>query len=468
MTRGQYSRGNPWNRARRKLTPGDGGHVHPAEADSDTFPDPLDGIADRPDPEHQLSDLRSRLAEKQATLDSRTAQVRRLQAAVKKLRIHARAEPYEAHLQRTSRFAHGVLAGGLVGHGSELIVAHDNLALLAANAIRSEHSRLIYDAVEIPDMAERSGAAALRYAEDPAGRQTIIAAEWPIIRTCDAVITVSPGLADWLGTRFPHVPITLVRNTRNPAQRRPGGRSIRNECALDANERLIVYQNTPFEGATEALDCLASLPNSCRLAFAGCDPASSAVLELKDHSASLGLSERVSFLGLLEADELVPFLSGADLAVIPFSQSRLNLRYSLPNRLFEAIAAGVPVIVPDGGDMAQLVSANDCGLVYGTTQHPTLADAVKAVLESQKELVPIRSRLTWDAEESKLSALIGQPARSGRALLLANKPITRNDRIRRIATTLLANGWNLTVAARTLPSARLKMSGVHYEQVELG
>lgn len=430
-------------------------------------PDLRDGApANTADLQAALTRARGKLDHLRDALGTRTDQVHRLRKVNVELRDRARLTPYEAHLQRTIRFARGVVAT-LDNVEPELILAHDNLALLATNALRGPDTRVVYDAVEIPDMAERSGEAAHGFAEDTPGRRTIAAAEWPMIRGCDAITTVSPGLADWLISNFSPVPVTLVRNARNPAS--PGGdhRSIRDESGAGPDHRLIVYQNTPFAGADAAVHGLAELPPTYRLAFVGCDPETEVVQKLADLAVELGVSERVAFLGLFDADKLIPFVSGADVAIIPFAQDRLNLQFSLPNRLFEAVAAGLPLVVPTGGDVGRLVADEGLGVVYGTDLHPSIDSAVAAVFSEPADRFGASSRLTWDDEKTRLREVIGQPTGNGEVVLLANKPITNNDRIRRVCSCLLENGWTVTVAARTLPHHSVVVEDVTYHSIEL-
>ena len=72
---------------------------------------------------------------------------------------------------------------------------------------------------------------------------------------------------------------------------------------------------------------------------------------------------------------------GADVAIVPLPPVSPNQRLSTPNKFWEAIAAGTPVVVPVGLEvMARLVAEHDLGAVAASTAPADLAVSIREVL----------------------------------------------------------------------------------------
>lgn len=88
------------------------------------------------------------------------------------------------------------------------------------------------------------------------------------------------------------------------------------------------------------------------------------------------LSEResqVTFIGTILYDEVIRRTLQSDLLFALYDPSVPNNRYASPNKLFEAMMCGKPILVSDETAMAEIVREEGCGLVvpYGD------ADAIK-------------------------------------------------------------------------------------------
>jgi glycosyltransferase involved in cell wall biosynthesis len=112
---------------------------------------------------------------------------------------------------------------------------------------------------------------------------------------------------------------------------------------------------------------------------------------------------RLHVLAAVPPSELLPWVASADVAVMPIQPSTLNHRLSTPNKLFEALAAGVPVVVSDFEEMHEIV-LNDPAGPLGTVCQPTdvadVARAIRQVLElPPDEAAALRDRCLRAAHE---------------------------------------------------------------------
>lgn len=124
----------------------------------------------------------------------------------------------------------------------------------------------------------------------------------------------------------------------------------------------------PAKGLDIALDALGRLQRSATLVVAG---DGSLRPDLERRAAELGVLDRVRFLG--QVSDVRYVLAGADVFV---SSSR---REGMPMAILEAMAAGLPVVATDVGDVARTVSG--AGAVVPPGDPGALAAAIEAVLQ---------------------------------------------------------------------------------------
>jgi glycosyltransferase involved in cell wall biosynthesis len=85
---------------------------------------------------------------------------------------------------------------------------------------------------------------------------------------------------------------------------------------------------------------------------------------LKDRLVSLANQEsHVTFIGRIPYNEVIQRTLQSDLLFAFYDPGVPNNRYASPNKLFEAMMCGKPVLVNDGTSMADIVRKENCGLV---------------------------------------------------------------------------------------------------------
>jgi glycosyltransferase involved in cell wall biosynthesis len=102
---------------------------------------------------------------------------------------------------------------------------------------------------------------------------------------------------------------------------------------------------------------------------------------------------------------------------MPIQPTTLNHRLTTPNKLFEAMAAGVPVVASDLPGMAGIVRETGCGILCDPTDPAAIAAAIRAILDApQAERVAYRERssaaahgpYSWEAQVEILLAEYGR------------------------------------------------------------
>ena len=111
--------------------------------------------------------------------------------------------------------------------------------------------------------------------------------------------------------------------------------------------------------------------------------------------AAATVNSRIRFVGFVHAVDIPAYTCAGDVIYYGFDPENPNARFSAPNKLFEALAAGKPLITGDFGEIAEVVRATSCGLVLPRYSSEEIAAAL-AVLENSQT----RSRFAANAKEA--------------------------------------------------------------------
>ncbi|SDC94061.1 Glycosyltransferase involved in cell wall bisynthesis [Sanguibacter gelidistatuariae] len=232
-------------------------------------------------------------------------------------------------------------------------------------------------------------------------------------RRAAGVITVSPSIATWLQDtyRLPVLP-TLVRNIpgRPSAPLDPSQGRLRSLAGLRPEDQVIAYGGriTTSRGIEETLRAMVELPADVHFVLLGYGEPTY-IEPLKVMAADLGVTDRVHFVGRVGPTEVAAALADADLSVVYVRPTCLSYRYSLPNKLFEAIHAGLPVAAADLPDTAQIVRDYGVGEVFSSDSPHDLARVVSDVLAAPEQFRAAAraaaQQLTWEGEAAQLLGL---------------------------------------------------------------
>ena len=264
-------------------------------------------------------------------------------------------------------------------------------------AARCKHARLVMDAHELfPELPEVIHRPLIRLAWKAINRL--------FMPHCDALLTVCNSFADYYKQHL-GVEMTVVRNVREV------GNCTGAEAAIAFNPQLstLLYQGAVNvgRGVDWAIDALEWLPN-CRLVVAG---GGDLIEEMKAYAAQKPWTDRIVFLGRLPHEELDRLTPQADVGLLMLEDMGLSYHLTLPNRVGDFVAAGVPMVVSDMPETVAVVRQYDIGEVIEGTGAKALAEAVQRLLkrwstldnaEREARFAPARKDLNWNNEKQKL------------------------------------------------------------------
>lgn len=209
------------------------------------------------------------------------------------------------------------------------------------------------------------------------------------IRLADAVVTVTPPLAERLREQYtlPSTPTVVMNSPQLSADPALHGPDVRQACGLDAGVPLIVYSGgvTSARGVPTLIEALVELPE-VHLALV-CVPHSRTrrIVQMRERARELGVVDRLHLLDPVPPSQVAAFLATADVGTAPFLHFGSH-EFALPNKLFEYLHAGLPLVVSDCRAQAEFVREKGVGAVFEAEDVSACADAVRAVLGRRDEL----------------------------------------------------------------------------------
>jgi len=235
-----------------------------------------------------------------------------------------------------------------------------------------------------------------------------------------ALTTVTEPMADEVARRFGVTRPTVVMNCRprwRPDEPMPDGGRLRAAVVAAggaANAPILLYQGAfredqGIEELLEALDGTGLRGVPLVAVFLGFGR-----LEGRLRAVAADAPGRVVILPPVPSAELLEWTAGADLAFVGAPPKTINLGLTIPNKLFESLMAGVPVVVAGGTAVARLVRDGDVGIVVEPWSVPTLETALAMALAAPADVRSARrrraraialERYNWETEQAGLVSL---------------------------------------------------------------
>jgi glycosyltransferase involved in cell wall biosynthesis len=218
------------------------------------------------------------------------------------------------------------------------------------------------------------------------------------------MMTVSESIASLYRQEYGVNPVVIRNMAPSPEHIIPVNRS---EIAAHDEDLLVVYQGAginPGRGTDELIDSMSSLDGVILIIIGSGD----IIDDVRQSVCERGLKDRVKFFPRMPWEQMMSYTMCCDAGLSLDTDTCLNQRFSLPNKLFDYIAAGIPVVVSPLPEVSSVVKNYSCGIILNDVEPESIRAALtslrdnRAILTSLKEGVAMaRKELTWEKEMKK-------------------------------------------------------------------
>jgi glycosyltransferase involved in cell wall biosynthesis len=271
-------------------------------------------------------------------------------------------------------------------------------------ASRIRRKPIVYDAHEyftgVPELAGRP----------------MVQRSWKVIERMTVpkmkfMVTVNESIARLYRDEYGVSPV-VVRNIPARAEEGEVTATTRASLGLPSDRKILILQGAGINiqrGAEEAVEAMTFNCDILLLIVGDGD----VVDILKQRVAALGIDERVRFIPRVPMQELRQYTRLADGGLTLDKDTNINYRYSLPNKLFDYIRAGIPVLASNLPEIRHIIEGYGIGLITESHEPVILAEKMRQLLfdtearaQWHENLKRASEELCWEKEQLNLNELI--------------------------------------------------------------
>ncbi len=269
------------------------------------------------------------------------------------------------------------------------------LANYLASSIRRK--RIIFDSheyfTEVPELVNR-----------PRVKKIWKTLEQMILPKLKDILTVSPSIVMLYKEEY-NIDSKLLRNVPFSLKDIPKVENIRED-----GKKILLYQGAinVNRGIEYMVKSMKYIDNAILYILGKGDVYD----QIRSLITELHLEEKVKMLGEIPLEKLSGYTVQADLGLSLEEDMGLNYRFALPNKLFNYIQAGLPVLVSYLPEMKNLVQHYNVGKNIEKHDEKHIAEMIKSMIEDNDSMVTWRENskkaakeLNWENEKHVIESL---------------------------------------------------------------
>jgi glycosyltransferase involved in cell wall biosynthesis len=293
----------------------------------------------------------------------------------------------------------------LLWHHADILVSND-LDTLPANFLAAKIKKipLVYDSHEyftgVPELTNR-----------PKIQRIWKKIESYCLPKVDHAITVNESIAQLFKEEY-NKDFNVIRNV--PLITKPflsERENLRRELGLPLNKKILILQGAGINidrGSEELVVAMSYLPDYLLLIVGGGD----VIGDLRKIVSEKNLKERVLFIAKQPIEILRKYTAASNLGVTLDKANNINYKLSLPNKLFDYIHAGVPVLSSDLPELKRIVVGYDIGKISPDHDPKNISKMIDEMFSSEEQIkkweantVIAAKDLNWDKEKERLLSI---------------------------------------------------------------
>lgn len=222
------------------------------------------------------------------------------------------------------------------------------------------------------------------------------------------MITVNASIAGLFSQEY-KIKTHVIRNI--PPLFKPSIYRTKKELGLPENHKILIMQGSGINvdrGAEELVLAMEFLHETLLLIVGGGD----VVERLKQMVNDKSLENKVKFLPRMAYNEMMQYTQHADIGLSLDKNNNINYRFSLPNKLFDYLHAGIAVLASPLPELKKIIDEYQVGTYINDYDPKNIAAVIESMLSDTTKLSSWKSNalaaattLCWENEEPKLLAI---------------------------------------------------------------
>lgn len=232
------------------------------------------------------------------------------------------------------------------------------------------------------------------------------------VKEADGLIAVSEGTLKALCDDFNLTcPKTVIYNTRHSSDiLQTNKNELRKKLKLDDDIKYMAFAGNvmPDRGIETVIKIVQKMPANYKLIIIGDGLLAKDIIKIQQSS------DKIIYLGRLSYKELIEYVYVCD-AYLYFPNhyginALKNYKYTIPNKLFDAIFSDIPFFTYDGFAFSELVKKYEVGTVYSINENiQNIADDIVDKIESscfkERAFSEAQKAFSWENQKNKLKSL---------------------------------------------------------------
>jgi len=222
------------------------------------------------------------------------------------------------------------------------------------------------------------------------------------------IITVNQSIAQLYKEEY-NKDLRILRNVPNKVETLK--LKSKSELNIVEDKDIIITQGAGINinrGIEELVEAMQYLNNVCLIIIGDGD----VIPQLKKRVLELKLENSIIFKGRMPYSEMMQYTQHAKLGLTIDKDTNTNYKYSLPNKLFDFIHAGIPILASKIIEVEKIIKKYQIGLFINNHEPTHIANQIKYALDN-KELMSewksnthhVSKELNWEIEENTLKDL---------------------------------------------------------------
>ena len=286
-------------------------------------------------------------------------------------------------------------------HKADVLVAND-LDTLLPNYLTSKlkGAIIVYDShelfCEVPELQS-----------NPTKKKIWKRLERWIFPKLKNVFTVNDSIAKIYSEEY-KVDVKVVRNIPLLSNQTSFKKISKTELEIPTDKKIIILQGAGINidrGAEEAVEAMQFVSDAVLLIIGSGD----VIDVLEQMVLNLKLNNKVIFIGKVPFEKLLQYTHHADLGLTLDKDTNINYKYSLPNKLFDYIHAGIPVLASDLVEIKKIIREYVIGDCIDNHDPKHIAEKINHILKDEttlqlwkKNTKIAAGKLNWETEEKQL------------------------------------------------------------------